>query len=231
MALKFEDGDIIISTRGGEYRGDFSVVFWYNAQEVYSWGRTAFSTLSCGITVALMPRGDGYFFAYVADGTEAGLRLSWKRLTFPSVYDTWYHLGFTASSTQYKLYRNGEKIASGVYAPITPLLYNASGYINLGNLFGHNWNYNYYGYLEDVRIYDRVLSAEEMQSIYHSAGADNIAYGLKNRWVLNEMPEGTRPQGENSIIDVSAEHFHGTPWSYMKYFNSMFLKKRGGMVI
>jgi hypothetical protein len=37
-------------------------------------------------------------------------------------------------------------------------------------------------FIEDVRIYDRVLSANEIMSIFESQGVDGIVFGLRNRY-------------------------------------------------
>ena len=45
------------------------------------------------------------------------------------------------------------------------------------------------GYLEDVRVYSRALTADEIRDIYTSKGKDGVLYGLENRWMMNG-PEG-----------------------------------------
>lgn len=46
------------------------------------------------------------------------------------------------------------------------------------------------GYYEDYRIYNRILTADEILSIYTSRGADRIYNGLIHRWLMREVPGG-----------------------------------------
>ena len=65
--------------------------------------------------------------------------------------------------------------------------------------------------IDDVRIYNRLLSLAEIQTIYHSRGADNIVNGLVGRWLMNEKSDGVTASGANSCIDISGNGNHGTP--------------------
>ena len=57
---------------------------------------------------------------------------------------------------------------------------------------------NLNGRLWDVRLYDRLLSASEIQTIYTARGTDSIVYGSLGRWpMFGEV--GTVP----SALDVS----------------------------
>lgn len=55
--------------------------------------------------------------------------------------------------------------------------------------------------LEDVRMYDRVLSAAEIETMYCCQGHDGIIYGLLHRWLLNEGSDGQVVSGSESVID------------------------------
>lgn len=55
---------------------------------------------------------------------------------------------------------------------------------------------------EDFRIYNRALTADEIQTIFQCRGVDGIVEGLVNRWLLNEGPVGSSPSGAGSIKDV-----------------------------
>jgi hypothetical protein len=47
------------------------------------------------------------------------------------------------------------------------------------------------GLMEDVRVYNRALTADEVQTIYASRGRDRIVSGLVGRWVMNEGAPNT----------------------------------------
>ena len=75
----------------------------------------------------------------------------------------WYHIAFTADGSNLKLYMNGSlvKSASETFAPV-------------GNTYplriaeGSYSNYPFNGLIDDVRIYNRALSATEIQAIYNN---------------------------------------------------------------
>ena len=77
---------------------------------------------------------------------------------------TWYHVTYVVTPTSYTIYVNGDNVGSGTYATNTPLLYDSSHYIYLGQYASAGENFN--GYIDDVRIYNRALSAAEIKAIY-----------------------------------------------------------------
>lgn len=69
------------------------------------------------------------------------------------------------------------------------------------------------GEIYDVRIYDRVLTAAEVQTLYSAGGGDGIVYGLVYRWTMDEDGEGDsfsvngliRDHGPNKVdLDVGS---------------------------
>lgn len=52
---------------------------------------------------------------------------------------------------------------------------------------GASWD----GLIDDVRLYNRYLSPEEIQTIYATAGVDNIVNGLVYRFIFNELSAGS----------------------------------------
>jgi hypothetical protein len=70
------------------------------------------------------------------------------------------------------------------------------------------------GILDDVRIYNRVLSAEEVATIYsavQTAGHDGIVNGLVARYTLSEGAPGVAASGAGAIKDIGPNGFDGTP--------------------
>lgn len=75
-----------------------------------------------------------------------------------------------------------------------------SGLMRIGNAYGgasQAWN----GALDDLRVYDRVLPLDEIQTIQATRGHDYILDGLAHWWPMNEGAEGTTIA---SLIDVIA---------------------------
>jgi len=84
------------------------------------------------------------------------------------------------------------------------------------------------GLLEDVRIYDRVLSENECMTIYSCKGTDNIKYGLLHRWTFTEGSIDTvavdttgsiKDWGVNSLnmTPVNNPTFKGTRLKYRRF--------------
>ena len=67
------------------------------------------------------------------------------------------------------------------------------------------------GLLDDVRIYDRVLSAAEIRTIFQTRGVDGIVEGLQLRYTFMERPVPSPATGTDTVKDVSPEGNDGTP--------------------
>ncbi len=85
-----------------------------------------------------------------------------------------------------------------------------TGTLALGYRTGATGEY-FYGLLEDIRVYSRVLSDAECLTIYSSKGTDGIKYGLLNRWLLNEGPMETTATGVGLIKDLGIDSINMTP--------------------
>jgi alpha-tubulin suppressor-like RCC1 family protein len=105
-----------------------------------------------------------------------------------------YHIVTTrASDNTLQIYINGILDASSS---------GGSGVVAAATLrIGMKENLSQYlkGFLEDVRIYNRVLSSDEIKTIYSCQGCDGIVYGLQHRFLFNEKPIGTAATGTGSI--------------------------------
>ncbi|MHC4657131.1 MAG: GLUG motif-containing protein, partial [Planctomycetota bacterium] len=84
----------------------------------------------------------------------------------------WYHVAATYDGSRMRVYTNGEleneQAASGTI-PIT------TQELNIGRQADNNY-WPFEGLIDEVRIYDRALSAEEIEAIYE-AGLVGISYG------------------------------------------------------
>lgn len=81
-------------------------------------------------------------------------------------------------------------------------------------------------YVEDVRIYNRVLSLAEAQTIYACKGDDNIVYGLLHRYLLNEGSQGAVASGTGVLKDVGITGNNMTPTNSPVYSGSVIKTKR-----
>jgi hypothetical protein len=83
--------------------------------------------------------------------------------------DTWYHLALTWDSGRYCVYVDGEEIAAGSYTGLTAL----HNFMDIGN-DGNPDNQGteaFAGLLDEVRLYNHALSADEVRTDMTSAGA------------------------------------------------------------
>lgn len=109
--------------------------------------------------------GGGVLFFHIND--SAGSSLSWiGQISFSPLAGQWYHLAVTRSGTLYTFYANGTSIGTGnsafmVTNPNAPL---TIGFAEpaVGLLDGR---------IDEVSIYNRALSASEIQSIYNAGSA------------------------------------------------------------
>jgi len=136
------------------------------------------------------------------------------------VTGVWYHIGATVDATKFgQIFINGALEASGTSAD------NATGTtLFIGNRSTAGANQCTNGVLDDVRVYTRVLTANEIQTIYACRGSDSIVYGLQNRWLLNEGPDSSIASGAGIIKDMTA-NTTGTPTGSPTYLGT-FLKNR-----
>jgi len=92
--------------------------------------------------------------------------------------ETWYHVALTWDGGNYAVYVNGEEKANGSYIGLDAL--NTVADIgNDGNTDGRTEAFN--GLLDDVRIYDRALSADEISQLAAAPDVGPVAH-----WKLDD---------------------------------------------
>ena len=132
-----------------------------------------------GVTKRIIDKNPGYLIRRLTNGAVQFIPgFINSNATAPS--GAWTHIVITADSTGTNWYINGvlDKVTSTAYAP--------SGTASL--VFGGNLDF-YAGDLDDVRIYNRALTATEVTALYNSGSAkvrapDNT--GLVGYWSFNE---------------------------------------------
>jgi len=131
--------------------------------------------------------------------------------------DTWYHLAVTynkgSTGNDPELYVDG--VSQSVSENIGPVgtadddssydawLGSANVEFDSSNVID--------GTLSDIRMYNRILSAAEIQTIYNCMGHDTIVDGLVARWLMNEASPGTGASGSGVVKDCGPFGNHGTP--------------------
>lgn len=137
--------------------------------------------------------------------------------TAPSV-NVWFHYTYTHDGNKaHQLFLNGVLSTSAS----TSISTNTTYAVTIGNNY---WSEAFSGYLEDIRIYNRVLAANEIQSIYSIRGADYINNGLIGQWTC----VGTKSSAASTLKNIGsttnvndAALSTGSP-----LFDSTYLKSR-----
>ena len=137
-------------------------------------------TISLWAYPTAFPRTTQFMFGHVAVGwknriqiytnnTEGGLGIGFggSHKLANNIYDlaigTWYHIVLSWNGTNYVVYVNGVKQASGTYTGLSTL----STYADIGNT-GNRTDRNeaFSGIIDEVRIYNRALTADEVSSLF-----------------------------------------------------------------
>ena len=100
----------------------------------------------------------------------------------------WYYITFVSNETGLYFYKNGVLDTSSLSVPVTPKANSESLYIGGG--FGDaGTGQDFNGSIDEVRIYNRALSAAEIQALYKSGAAKlkvPTNTGLVGYWSMNE---------------------------------------------
>ena len=113
----------------------------------------------------------GYLMLYVGSDKNKGKSFRWGLIQAHIALekDTWYHIATTYGDKKAKLYLNGEMIMKKPMK--SDLAWKKSKSLYLGAYPGAEWDFP--GAMDEVAVYNRVLTDEEIKKIYeeHTAGA------------------------------------------------------------
>lgn len=98
--------------------------------------------------------------------------------------------------------------------------------LTIGNRTGGGVGEGLNGVLDDVRVYNRRLSAAEVQTIHAARGQDSILDGLVTRLLFEEGGPGSSPAGVGSVKDLSNNQNHYTPTGSPLFSESVLSKRR-----
>jgi hypothetical protein len=183
--------------------GAFSISLWFNADTFSSSPRnfahqgTGFFGTSYNTQGKLMYQGQGSG----ANNLETQTVLS---------TGVWHHAVLTVSGTNAgdgAIYVNGSRDDDGA----------STSFMNAGNfIIGKNpdaSNRYFDGKMAQIAIFNRVLSASEVSTIYNlgQIGADISSYsGLKGYWFLDGSHANPDNSGSDKVLDRSGNGNHGT---------------------
>ena len=192
---------------------DFCVMCWFNVStdgdEIVSKGR--FADIGPGWQLRRNITGGGHILAAFGDGSD-GFDIAQTAASFP--LNTWAHAAMVRDNTNtlYRLYIDGVEVD-------TTAILNASGSLdNSENLLIGAVNEPsgtptrfMDGLIDDVRVYDRAPTADEIAEIHALQGKDVIFNGLIFHTRLDEFAPGASASGADSVRDHSGNGNHGTP--------------------
>ena len=139
--------------------------------------------------------------------------------------DVWYHVGFTYDGNTLKVYKNGVKLPTEAIAPSPASNITDITTVGIGRVYSTDRYFK--GDIDDVRIYNRALSAEEVSLLYGSyepkTQISSINSGLIGHWTLSEEDYNT---SGSRVIDKTPYSNHGT--NYGATFTTDRHGKSGG---
>ena len=165
-ALSFDGNSHYVQCKSGAYCGtNLTISAWVNVAAYGSWSRVLDFGNGPGQYNTIFAVSDGTLgkTAFVLYGNNVALM---SNLDAPSVtvLNTWVSVAVTCDGLQEVLYVNGVKqasLASSINRPFNPTVLNYLGRSNWGPPDTY-----LSGILDDIRIYDRALSSNEVAQLY-----------------------------------------------------------------
>lgn len=165
-----------------KYSGGQHTAFTYTTSNnwndgIYTWG---------GLNSIALRAGDGTNSENVLTGINTGASAG-----------EWYHLLFTRNGSEWKAYVNGELNTSATNSTIGDV---SNTTFKIGNRVTPDWDPEFTGSMDEVRIYNRALSVTEVRKLYEWAP------GPVARWKMDEQVSGNG----QTVYDTSGNENNGT---------------------
>jgi hypothetical protein len=219
MAVDFDgvDDDITISSISQiDDLGPLTASIWINpdTEGEASLGRIFMKAVSTGRWMLFMEGTTGVNTpSFVKDftTTELRVRASNNALTL----DVWQHLvvtwdGGLDASEDVKIYVDGVEVGYALQQDAVGSANSDSGLdLLMGNTTGADRTFD--GLMEDIKIYNRVLSLGEIQTLHTTRGHDGDREGLVAHYRLMEDAPGVTASGSGLHKDESSGQNDGTP--------------------
>lgn len=149
-------------------------------------------------------------------------------VTNSNIYDgNWHHVCMTFDTVTLTMYCDsiaGTSVTSGGASIISDVYHTTIGAYDPLNETGTGLNLYWPGKIDDIRLYKRSLSSNEISTIFSSRGNDSIYYGIISRWKLQEQSAGST--ASNTLVDMCANANHLTPFNNPVYTDSILMHKK-----
>ena len=120
----------------------------------------------------------------------------------------WTFVGLTYDGANKRLYLNGVQDATDAQ---TGTVSQTADAVRIAAVFtGSSDRREWDGLLDDIRFYNRTLSANEMLTMFTLRGKDRIFNGMIDRWRMGERAPGQTATGAGSVRDAGSLPQNGT---------------------
>jgi hypothetical protein len=125
------------------------------------------------------------WFGFASNGVCAG-GFSGANVSILGQYvaNTWVHIAWVHRAGSLWLYKNGQLLGSFPFGNVTQITH----LVTIGNSWDQVRRFN--GYIDDLRVYNRGLSAQEIESIYKSHMRVNMTNGKTAHWRMDDGKDG-----------------------------------------
>lgn len=131
---------------------------------------------------------------------------SLNSVTIPELDLNWHHLTFTWDSSSLYAYLDGFQVAT-TSQTVTPVNLNTEVKIGGDTYSGDSGTDDFFnGFLSDVRIYDRALTATEVEQLYSGSGASTASTGSLNKGLVGHWPLNTESKKSATVIADTTPH-------------------------
>lgn len=181
----------------------FSIQVWINA----NWGSTSTATGRTSMVGLYGPSPSPTTAIQIGSSTGAGEISCWTwgggvLVNTPNGFmtplnNTWVHVAYTYDATTHRIYMNGNLIASSTTAQLAGNLQMVCINGFPGGGAGETFNHT----VDAYSLYNRVLSASEILTIYNSQGSRHgIDIGAIATYEFDELAEGV---STTTVLDLS----------------------------
>jgi hypothetical protein len=142
---------------------------------------------------------------------------------------TWTHVAIVRNITQLSFYIDGVLGGSTAAMDSNPFK-NGPNSLRIGAQGGRGGVDRYLnGRIDDIRVYNRAFTDDEILSLVHERGRPLDLQGLVQRWKLDEATPGAVASGVGTVKDEGPDQNDGTPTNSPVYISSeLTFRRRAG---
>lgn len=216
-ALSFDGVDDMVATNGvADVTNNFTLSFWAlpSASHEIDSESTGGASGTSGQRYAFWPAwyDGGHAGAGVSVGTngvsvyEHAANYMPATLVYPTTISNWTHITVVYENKQPKLYLNGTLVRTGLTSPMDYV------HLNPHSIGGPVYGY-YAGRLDEVRVYNRALSAGEVSTLANGPTAPNAS-----AFVSQNVPS-TMTAGQSYAVSVTMKNTGSNTWTTAGSYN------------